>query len=162
MSEKNEKDQIALETGDTYLVPKTRTRSRCFNSTILFFLLVVFTFAAWLITIYHYRGSQTFGEGSYSFYLEYDAEDLPEIDSKDYMKLPYQQALIKKGDVIEKYEELQDGLDNVLNNFVDTKDEAVDEMKEIASEVSKGSIIKIGVRRFHNVFRVWSGRSEGW
>ena len=129
---------------------------------MLFFLLVVFTFAAWLITIYHYRGSRTYGKGWYSFYLEYDTEDLPEIDSKDYMKLPYQQAPIKKGDVIEKYEELQDGLNNVLNNVVDTKDEAVDEIKEIASEVSKGSIIWVGVRRFYDVFRVWSGRIGGW
>ena len=59
MSEKNEKDQIKLETGDTYLVPRNKAKSRCFNSTILFFLLVVFTFAAWLITINHYRGNFT-------------------------------------------------------------------------------------------------------
>ena len=69
------------------------------------------------------------------------------------MELQYFNDPAKKDKNTKKYNEkptgkpaelsdLQDGLQKVLNNVADSKDVALEELEEIASEVSKGSIYK--------------------
>ena len=79
------------------------------------------------------------------------------------MELQYYNDPAKKDKNTKKYNEkpiskpadlsvLQNGLQKVLNNVADSKDVALEELEEIASKVSKGSIYK--KKRLHHVFRV--------